>query len=65
MLTESSDKLEGNARYEGFGVDVIYELSQLLGFNYTFRLQEDGIYGSLVNGEWNGMIREIRDYVSY
>ncbi|XP_055684020.1 glutamate receptor ionotropic, kainate 2-like [Lutzomyia longipalpis] len=63
MLTESAHKLSGNARFEGFGIDLIYELSQMLGFNYTFNLQEDGVYGSLgENGEWNGMIREIMDY---
>ncbi|GAB0095911.1 Ionotropic glutamate receptor [Sergentomyia squamirostris] len=63
MLTESAHKLSGNDRFEGFGIDLIHELSQMLGFNYTFVIQEDGVYGSLGdNEEWNGMIRELLDY---
>ncbi|GAB0095910.1 Ionotropic glutamate receptor [Sergentomyia squamirostris] len=63
MLRQSSAKLEGNERFEGFGIDLIHELSQMLGFNYTFNLQEDGVYGSIgANGKWNGMIRELLEY---
>lgn len=64
MLKESSVKLSGNDRFEGFGIELVYELSQMLGFNYTFRLQEDGVYGSLVNGQWNGMVKELLEHVS-
>lgn len=63
MLKESADKLSGNDRLEGFGIDLIHELSLMLGFNYTFELQHDGVYGSPVNGQWNGMIRELLDNV--
>ncbi|XP_059617774.1 uncharacterized protein LOC132262512 [Phlebotomus argentipes] len=63
MLTESAHKLSGNARFEGFGIDLIHELSLMLGFNYTFTLQEDGVYGtSDENGEWNGMIKELLEF---
>ncbi|XP_074039147.1 glutamate receptor ionotropic, kainate 2 isoform X2 [Leptinotarsa decemlineata] len=63
MLKETTTQLNGNDRYEGFGVDVIHELSKILGFNYTFVLQEDGLYGNYnkTSGEWNGMLREIID----
>ena len=66
MLRDSTQQLYGNERFEGFGIDLIHELSLMLGFNYTFKLQEDGAYGSLnnVTKEWNGMIRELRDGVS-
>lgn len=63
MLKESAAQLSGNDRFEGFGIDLIYELSQMLGFNYTFRIQEDGVYGSLVNGQWNGMVKELLEHV--
>ncbi|XP_055904035.1 glutamate receptor ionotropic, kainate 2 isoform X1 [Eupeodes corollae] len=61
MLKETAIKLEGNDQYEGFGIDLIAELGNKLGFNFTFRLQEDNKYGSLdaVTGKWNGMILEI------
>lgn len=67
MLRDSAQQLTGNERFEGFGIDLIHELSLMLGFNYTFRLQEDGAYGSLnnVTKEWNGMIRELLDEVKY
>ncbi|GLV43975.1 Kainate-type ionotropic glutamate receptor subunit 1D [Carabus blaptoides fortunei] len=63
MLKEASDKLIGNDRFEGYGIDLIHELSLMLRFNYTFKVQEDGNYGTknLTTGEWNGMIRELRD----
>lgn len=59
-------ELVGNQRFEGYGVDLIHELSLMFGFKYEFRLQEDGAYGSLnnVTREWNGMIRQLRDSVS-
>lgn len=65
MLKDSASKLTGNDRFEGFGIDLIHELSLLLGFNYVFTLQEDGVYGNLdnVTKEWSGMIREVLDEV--
>lgn len=66
MLKDSAIPLTGNERFEGFGIDIIQELSNMLGFKYIFKLQEDGAYGTLNNatGEWNGMIRELREGVS-
>ncbi|XP_037969552.2 glutamate receptor ionotropic, kainate 3 isoform X1 [Plutella xylostella] len=63
MLKESADKLEGNARYEGFGVELIDELSKMNEFNYTFEIQTDGVYGSLdkTTGKWNGMMEKVMD----
>ena len=42
MLVESSEKLEGNARFEGISIDVAQELARLLGFNFTIKLVDDG-----------------------
>lgn len=65
MLKDSPEKLSGNDRFEGFGVELIHELSLMLGFNYTFRLQHDGVYGSLDRdtGKWNGMVNELLEWV--
>ena len=65
MLKESSEMLTGNDRFEGFVVDVIDEVSKLLGFKYTLRMVSDSNYGSLnpVIGEWNGIIRELLEEV--
>ena len=41
MLVESHEKLSGNARFEGFAIDLARELSHVLGFNFTFKLVDD------------------------
>lgn len=66
MLKESLKKLEGNDRYEGFGIDIIDELAKMNEFNYTFDIQADGVYGSYnkVTGKWNGMMEKIIDGVT-
>jgi len=61
MLKSDQQGLEGNDRWEGFMVDMIAELSKMLGFNYTFKKVDDDRYGQLINGTWNGMIGEIID----
>lgn len=65
MLKDSSAELVGNARYEGLGIDIIHELSLMLGFKYEFRVQLDGAYGGInkKTKEWNGMIRELQEGV--
>lgn len=61
MLKQSSTIMTGNDRYEGFAIDIIQEMSKILGFNYTFQVQSDNIYGSLnkKTGQWNGMLGKI------
>lgn len=67
VLFKKSDKpLYGNDRFEGYCIDLLRELSTILGFTYEIRLVEDGKYGAQddVNGQWNGMVRELIDHVS-
>ncbi|KAH1017776.1 hypothetical protein HUJ05_008373 [Dendroctonus ponderosae] len=61
MRKEASEKLTGNAQFEGYAVDLIHEISRTLGFNYTIKLAPDGRYGSLnrETSEWDGMIRPL------
>lgn len=61
MRKEASEKLTGNAQFEGYAIDLIHEISKILGFNYTFKLAPDGRYGSYnrETKEWDGMIREL------
>lgn len=63
MRKVSSNKLVGNAQFEGYSVDLIYEISKILGFNYTFRLVPDERYGSYnkKTKEWDGMMKELLD----
>ncbi|XP_059045609.1 glutamate receptor ionotropic, kainate 2-like [Achroia grisella] len=61
MRQESSQRLSGNDRYEGFCVELISKLSELLNFTYTLVEQPDGKYGSPTNvsGEWDGMLGQL------
>lgn len=61
MMKLSSNTLEGNDRYEGFGIDLIKELSEMSGFNYTFIIQEDFNSGYMdeKTKKWDGMIGEV------
>ncbi|XP_023319330.1 glutamate receptor ionotropic, kainate 1-like [Trichogramma pretiosum] len=63
MWKESSKRLAGNAQFEGYSIDLIHEISKILGFNYTIQLVPDGLYGSLnrETREWDGMIKELLD----
>uniref|UniRef100_A0A3B3VF41 Glutamate receptor n=1 Tax=Poecilia latipinna TaxID=48699 RepID=A0A3B3VF41_9TELE len=64
MFKKSDKPLYGNDRFEGFCIDLLRELSGILGFRYEVRLVEDGKYGSLDEGtgQWNGMVRELMDH---
>lgn len=66
MMQKKSDKeLIGNDRFEGYCLDLLKELSNILGFTYEVRLVGDGKYGAQNDkGEWNGMVRELIDHVS-
>ena len=65
MLKKSDKALVGNDRFEGFCIDLLKELSNILGFTYEIRLVPDGKYGSQDDkGQWNGMIRELIEHVS-
>lgn len=65
MLKESPEQLEGNNRYEGFGIELIDELAKMNEFNYTFEIQADGVYGSYDKNtdKWNGMMEKVMDGV--
>lgn len=66
MLRESSDRLRGNDRYEGFAIDLIQKISKLEGFKYTLVLRNDGKNGQFdpLLGKWTGMIGDILERVS-
>lgn len=60
MMKRDSHMRKGNARFQGFTVDLIDEVARMLDFEYEIYLVNDGKFGSkLKNGEWNGMIGEL------
>lgn len=67
-MIKSSKKnktLSGNDKYKGYCVDLLEKISKICGFNYTIKPVADGVHGNLVNGKWNGIIKEIIDKVSF
>ena len=65
MHKKSDKPLYGNDRFEGYCLDLLKELSNILGFAYEVKLVSDGKYGAQNDkGEWNGMVRELIDHVS-
>ncbi len=65
MHKKSDKPLYGNDRFEGYCLDLLKELSNILGFSYEVKLVTDGKYGAQNDkGEWNGMVRELIDHVS-
>jgi len=63
MEKKADYELVGNERYEGFCVDLLKEISEIVGFHYTFELVSDGKYGSDERDGWTGMVRELMDKV--
>ncbi|XP_016016750.2 glutamate receptor ionotropic, kainate 4 isoform X8 [Rousettus aegyptiacus] len=60
MLKGNHQEMEGNDRYEGFCVDMLKELAEILRFNYKIHLVGDGVYGvPEANGTWTGMVGEL------
>lgn len=62
MARKSEDEnimLEGNARFEGFVVDLINRIQQNLKFKYELEVVPDGQYGSLdpTTKKWNGLVK--------
>lgn len=59
--TPNNETLAGNDRFKGYCVDLLDKIAKICGFNYTIKLVEDGLHGAVVNGKWNGIVRELID----
>jgi hypothetical protein len=64
MWKDEATKVDQNSDshplYTGYAIDVLNELSKILGFNYDLHVVADGAYGIRNStGHWNGMIGEL------
>ena len=59
----NGEKFEANNRFEGYCIDLLKNISEIVGFNYTIKLVEDGMYGTMVDGKWNGLVKDLLDKV--
>ena len=62
MMKASEYVLKDNDQFEGFCVDMLQEIAELVGFKYKIELVPDGKYGAPdENGQWNGMVKQVVD----
>lgn len=45
---------------KGFCIDVLKRLAKIVGFTYDLYLVTNGRHGKNIDGEWNGMVGEVR-----
>ncbi|XP_018792414.1 PREDICTED: glutamate receptor ionotropic, kainate 2 [Bactrocera latifrons] len=62
MLKEDYENLRGMERYEGYAVDLIQKLSDIMGFEYEFLIESRTGKLNPDTGEWDGMIRRLIDH---
>ncbi|XP_006612268.1 glutamate receptor ionotropic, kainate 2-like isoform X4 [Apis dorsata] len=63
VMVKNRGNFSGNARYEGFCIDLLKEIAHMVGFGYRIELVPDGKYGvyNYETGEWNGIVRQLMD----
>lgn len=60
MRKSNYQDYRGNDQYEGFCVDMLQELADILKFSFKIKLVDDGQYGAPEpNGSWTGMVGEL------
>ncbi|XP_057690349.1 glutamate receptor ionotropic, kainate 5 isoform X2 [Corythoichthys intestinalis] len=60
MRKDNYQDFQGNEQYEGFCVDMLRELADILKFSFKIKLVDDGLYGAPEpNGSWTGMVGEL------
>ena len=64
-MFSSDHNLTANDRYEGFCIDLLKAISDMVGFRYDIHLTPEAKYGiyNHETGEWNGIVRELIDRV--
>ncbi|NP_001191540.1 glutamate receptor subunit protein GluR2 precursor [Aplysia californica] len=51
---------QGHAQYEGYCIDLLKKVAEIVKFDYAIKLVNDTTYGTrLDDGSWNGMIGEL------
>ncbi|KAK3931587.1 Glutamate receptor ionotropic, kainate 2 [Frankliniella fusca] len=61
MKKENWTEGMGNEGLRGYSLDLISAIAEDIGFKFEFYLVADGQYGSLKNGQWNGIIKDLLD----
>ncbi|XP_067620607.1 glutamate receptor ionotropic, kainate 2 isoform X2 [Eurosta solidaginis] len=62
MLKEDAENLRGLEKYEGYAVDLIQKLSEIMDFDYDFLIERSTGKLNPETGEWDGIIRRLIDH---
>lgn len=55
----------GNDIFEGFCIDMLKEISEIVHFDYKVVPVPDKRYGIFKDGQWDGIVRQLIDRVSF
>ena len=60
-LMRSGEDYQTNTKYEGFLVDMLDQLADVVGFQYEINMATDGIYGRYDNAtqSWTGLVGKV------
>ncbi|XP_014475528.1 PREDICTED: glutamate receptor ionotropic, kainate 2-like [Dinoponera quadriceps] len=63
VMVKEDKNLTGNARFEGFCIDLLTSIAGQVGFQYAIKLVPDHMYGVYdpETKEWNGIVRELME----
>lgn len=66
VMVKDDKNLTGNARFEGFCIDLLRGIANQIGFQYEIRVVPDHMYGVYdpQTKKWNGIVRELMERVS-
>ncbi|XP_066156861.1 glutamate receptor ionotropic, kainate 2 isoform X2 [Euwallacea fornicatus] len=63
VMVKDDQNLTGNARYEGFCIDLLKWIAGQVGFQYTIKLVPDHMYGVYdpETKQWNGIVQQLME----
>ncbi|XP_023168335.1 glutamate receptor ionotropic, kainate 2 isoform X2 [Drosophila hydei] len=63
VMVKEDVNLTGNARFEGFCIDLLKAIAQQVGFQYKIELVPDNMYGVYIpeTNSWNGIVQELME----
>ncbi|KRG07320.1 uncharacterized protein Dmoj_GI14037, isoform E [Drosophila mojavensis] len=63
VMVKEDANITGNARFEGFCIDLLKAIAQQVGFQYKIELVPDNMYGVYIpeTNSWNGIVQELME----
>jgi ionotropic glutamate receptor len=59
MTNEYMKNPDGTFVWEGYCIELIEKLANMMEFDYDLVIPEDGDFGVRVNGIWNGLVGDL------